>query len=394
MLTGVRRIPIRYEPGTILDSSEKLRIFPMLTQDYEYVEDYAYLGTPLKIAEDMHKVLAYEQYHDFLLERGFIQFKNEEVIPIYLKIYDHDKAYVLYYRVGIHEVVSQCNHDDIPNQFTKYYTANKYFDYLREYNWIDDVPSYDDVFNAEQLIIRHGTNKYQKFRVGWSSEDVEWRADTLGPDGIRNIVFRYTTAMEDESSMRYVPTHGVLSPDLGRYLNVAYDPFTVYAIHEIAVEPRDMIRWSANSNICGNRANVELAPFKFEKPVTQVENYTDDWLELCHLLQLVALPEFKIVVELYPNYSSTMELIQDSRKLIKGLRLDFLKYDLVSILKSFGIGKYIIYKNAYDEVFIDATLTHPIKTRVMFYVDLTLAVILTKNIIHHARDDKFVELDI
>ena len=89
-----------------------------------------------------------------------------------------------------------------------------------------------------------------------------------------------------------------------------------------------------------------------------------------------------------------MELIQDSRKLIGGNKLNFLKADLAAILSSFGIGKYIIYKNAYDEVFIDATLVYPTKTRSMFYVDLTLAVILTKSIIRHVSDDKFVELDV
>ena len=397
MLTGVRRIPIRYEPGTVLDSSEKSEIlFSMASADYEDVVDFAYLGTPLKIAEDMYKVLAYEQYHDLLLERGFIQFKNAELVPIYLKIYERDEAYVQYFRTGIHEVISQCNCTDIPNQFAKCYTVNKYFEGLSEYNWLADSPSYDTVFNDEdwQCFLGHGENIYQKFRVSWGCEDVEWIPAGVNLNGTHTVVLRCLSSMDDDSAMRYAPSGGEISPELGRYANFAYDPFTVFSIQEIAMSPKDIRRWGTNPAICGNRAPVELSPFKFDEPVIRVKKYTSAWLELCHLLQLVALPEFKITIELYRDQPSTMELVQDSRKLIKGRRLDHLKLDLELILKSFGNGKYIIYKNAYDEVFIDATFVDPTKIRGMLYVDLTLAVILTKSIIHHVKNDKFVELDV
>lgn len=397
MLTGVRRIPIRYEPGTVLDSSEKLEILStMASADYADVVGFAYLGTPLKIAEDMYKVLAYEQYHDLLLERGFIQFKNAELVPIYLKIYERDEAYVQYFRTGIHEVISQCNCTDIPNQFAKCYTVNKYYEGLSEYNWLADSPSYDTVLNDEdwQYPFGQGGNIYQKFRVSWGSEDVEWRPAGVGLNGIHTVVLRCMSSMDDDSAMYCAPSGGEISPELGRYANFAYDPFTVFVIQETAISPKDVRRWGTNPAICGNRAPVELSPFKFEEPVIRVKNYTDGWLELCHLLQLVALPEFKITIELYRDRPSTMELVQDSRKLIRGRKLDHLKFDLESVLKSFGIGKYIIYKNAYDEVFIDATLVYPTKTRSMFYVDLTLAVVLTKSIIHHVKNDEFVELDV
>lgn len=395
MLTGVRRIPIRYEPGTVLDSSEKLQILSsMASSDYVDAIDFAYLGTPLKIAEDMYKVLAYEQYRDLLLERGFIQFKNDELVPIYLKIYERDEAYVQYFRTGIHEVISQCNSTDISNQFAKCYTVYKYFEGFQEYNWLADSPSYDTVFNDEWQCSGYGDDIYQKFKVSWGCEDAEWRLADVDLNDIHTVVLRCTSSMDDDFATRYAPVGGEISPELGRYANFAYDPFTVFAIQEIAISPKDVRRWGTNPAIYGNRAPVELSPFKFEEPVIRVKNYTNAWLELCHLLQLVALPEFKIAIELYRDRPSTMELVQDSRKLIKGRKLDFLKFDLESILPSFGIGKYIIYKNAYDEVFIDATLVYPIKTRSMFYVDLTLAVILTKSIIHHVKNEKFVELDV
>ena len=399
MLTGVRRIPIRYEPGTILDSSEKLKILSLMPlSDYETVTDFAYLGTPLKIADDMYKVLVYEQYYYLLLERGFIQFKNAELIPIYLKIYDHDRAYVQYFKAGIHEVVSQCNCTDIPDQFAKCYTVNKSFEGFQEYNWLRDIPSYDTVFNDEWLYVGYGSNIYQKFRLSWGCEDVEWRPVDVDLNDVHTVALRYTCSMDDDDddfSPVYDSMQGAISPELGgSYTSYAYDPFTVFALHENAVSPKDMKRWSTDPAICGNRASVELSPFRFKEPVIQVKNYTNNWLELCHLLQLVALPEFKIVIELYGDRPATMELIQDSRKLINGNKLNFLRVDLAAVLSSFGIGKYIIYKNAYDEVFVDATLVYPIKTRSMFYVDLTLAVILTKSIIRHVGDDKFVELDV
>lgn len=388
MLTGVRRVPILYEPGTILDSSDKLRIF---TQD---TVDYAYLGTPFKIAPDMFKVIAFEQLHNLLLERGFIQFKKEELVPIYLKIYDRDRAYVLYYRAGIHEVVSRCNCTDIPSEFVRWFSARKYFEIVgEEYNWLSDYPTFADVLNDEWCTPGF-RDSFDSAGTHFSCFDgVEWQNLGYGVDHTRDIGLKYTCSLDDAD---YDPCSedDLLVPYTGRYNEIAYDALTEYTVREVILEPTDMQRWCGNPEISINRAHVDLPIFDVKEPVVRVTKFNADWLELCHYLQSIALPEFKLTFEVFNRSIVKIELTQDSRQLITPSTINAWMFDLSSLLGSWENGKYIIYKNAYDEVLIDACSSLYKSSRRLYYVDLMLAVILTRNIIRHARNHRFDELNI
>ena len=304
-MSGACVLPLRYPPGTILDSLQRRRV---LTNTLGIAIP---VGATIQIPENFRKLVFTQQMKDLAIDRYFIQFgdRPHELIPVYLKIYDRDEATVLLLSEGINEFMRRCS--QIPHTTTTFLKDNLYSCMVAELESLDStladvVREYSDmpvessayIFNdSAQILLDKSKNDAD---YPWNLCNVDSNSVVMiltepersSPQGIVNYLFDLYIQLDINErfghSVLYDALNTAFSPMFGDiYTEIALDTLTKNYVEEPCVSGQYVAR---NMGVL-LPSRVSYTSFDL-KGVTYIKEFSSSLLEFCVWLHELPLHEF------------------------------------------------------------------------------------------------------
>lgn len=398
MIANVQELPLKHQPGDILDSAQTRLI---------HGENGIYripVGTRLTMPDHMHKIHIPERIGGIWVDRFFVNTEEKmgaasELIPVYMKVYDGDEAAVVIFLKGVTEARKAMG-DHTPCVTT-----------LKD-NILDTV--LDAVYDRED-VVGSSIREYALYRPKLDITNDEVRAYSdeyypglagypwdLGNIASREMLF---TILERQRNFpkRYVNDLEELDMDMrcmrGRGYPLRYelcDIFETYLppqMHELGLDPVSKMcvqnsRIPLRELIAGQRIQpwlgrptVALTDGAEVKPIPA---YSSEILCLCVWLHQCPFAELIFRTTL-PNRNriESFRLISASARTHTGVDMALFQLELSDMLRTWDSDKYselIVVKTATEELILELTGVNP-KDSQRLYIDLFMTTLMSQALV-------------
>ena len=401
MITALRHLQFKYEPGIRLNSKQKGLIYAKT-----FVTEMI-LGAEFTVPYDFSKLILTERFgEDLVMEHTFVMRDkdiraNTKMCPVCVKIYEGSWSRVMIFKEGIHNFISWCN-SDIISMRSRFVSTEIKMDlaaYMAEEHYADNQDSLDYLVKITEAPEAYfGPNRCYYVGIPYNDKThdhdlwVKKLDDRYCPEEIADLDIKAITLYDDWASKRK-ETSKFSNYSSIDYMNEDFDPdiqpvtqtFNYGSLTRFCMQKSEctigQILRRAGSIRGETREQTFTASTKLQDFVP-ITTFTSELLSLCNYIH--SLPFLEI----------SFRYILPKRGIPEGFNISHVVYrtrtpaeiqlipsclERILMLWDASVDAITATKFETDELFLE--INSEMRTY-KYYIDLTVTTLLTQEIAH------------